>query len=390
MFATCLTCNRHLGRNEEIGAFPVGLRLAWDAGRGRLWVVCTACGGWNLSPLEERWEAIEQCERAFRGTHLRVSTDTIGLARLPSGLELIRVGRAPRAEVAAWRYGRKLLPPGLRGEKVRGHAISGADRVLGSAFSAAARLLPSLRRRGDPATWLRIRADPGRVVHAVELPSGGRALIRLRHLERAELVRPERTEPWHLSVPHEAGLLRLASEQGLRTAGKLLAALNGSWITAEQVRGAIRRLDEAGDPDGYFARVAALALRTSWGRLPDAPRGEPILPPGASDMERLALMLTNRAFWARGAIGSDPRMSLPRLPVVDRLALEMAAHEDSERAALEGELAELARAWREAEEIAQIADALFDERSRPARAAGSPGHGWGIVRGAALARTLSM
>jgi hypothetical protein len=212
-----------------------------------------------------------------------------------------------------------------------------------------------------------------------------------RHLEGAELVRPERMEPWHLMVPHETGLLRLASDQGLRTAGKLLAALNGTWITADQVRGAVHRLDDAGDPDGYFARVAALALRTSWGRLPDAPRGGLVLPPDASDMERLALMLTNRTFWARGAIGSEPRMSLPRLPVVDRLALEMAANEDTERAALEGELAELARAWQEAEEIARIADGLFDERSMGSRGgAGSPGVGWGIVRGAALARTLSM
>jgi hypothetical protein len=36
----------------------------------------------------------------------------------------------------------------------------------------------------------------------------------------------------------------------------------------------------------------------------------------------------------------------------------MAAHEDAERAALEGELETLAAAWREAEEIAAIADAL--------------------------------
>jgi hypothetical protein len=40
------------------------------------------------------------------------------------------------------------------------------------------------------------------------------------------------------------------------------------------------------------------------------------------------------------------------------LALEMALHEQSERCALEGELAELERAWREAEEIAAIADGL--------------------------------
>ena len=51
--------------------------------------------------------------------------------------------------------------------------------------------------------------------------------------------------------------------------------------------------------------------------------------------------------------------SLAALAPAVRLALEMAAHEESERRALEGELAELERAWREAEEIAGIADALL-------------------------------
>jgi hypothetical protein len=41
------------------------------------------------------------------------------------------------------------------------------------------------------------------------------------------------------------------------------------------------------------------------------------------------------------------------------LALEMALHEDTERAALEGDLAALERAWEEAEQIAAIADNLL-------------------------------
>jgi len=47
------------------------------------------------------------------------------------------------------------------------------------------------------------------------------------------------------------------------------------------------------------------------------------------------------------------------LDPVQRLALEMALHEDAERAALEGELGELERAWQEAEEIAGISDNLL-------------------------------
>jgi hypothetical protein len=58
-----------------------------------------------------------------------------------------------------------------------------------------------------------------------------------------------------------------------------------------------------------------------------------------------------------------PRVALGQrileLPTEVRLALEMAAHEDSERRALEGELHVLEEAWREAEEIAGIADDLL-------------------------------
>jgi hypothetical protein len=37
----------------------------------------------------------------------------------------------------------------------------------------------------------------------------------------------------------------------------------------------------------------------------------------------------------------------------------MALHEEAERRALQGELAELERAWRDAEEIAAVADDMF-------------------------------
>jgi hypothetical protein len=46
------------------------------------------------------------------------------------------------------------------------------------------------------------------------------------------------------------------------------------------------------------------------------------------------------------------------LPKVLRLAIEMTLHEDAERAAIEGELHELEHRWREADEIAAIADSL--------------------------------
>ena len=61
----------------------------------------------------------------------------------------------------------------------------------------------------------------------------------------------------------------------------------------------------------------------------------------------------------------------------ERLALEMAVHEESERRALEGELARLAEEWKEAEEIAAIADDMFlppGERHASDGGADSPDH----------------
>jgi hypothetical protein len=128
---------------------------------------------------------------------------------------------------------------------------------------------------------------------------------------------------------------------------------------------AVRKIEDAGNPDDYFNRVVVgIALRTSWGRIPFAPSDERLALTGATDAERIALYVTSRSFWGRGAIGSEPRTLLPQLPLVDRLALEMAAHEDIERRAMEGELAALEAAWAEAEEIAAIADNLVLDADR--------------------------
>src|SRR3954464_14563517 len=105
MYQRCMFCSGALGTNEVLEHFPVGRTLAFDAAKGRLWAVCARCNRWNLTPLEERWEAIEECERRFRGLRLRTQTEHVGLAKLPEGLELIRIGAPLRPEFAAWRYG---------------------------------------------------------------------------------------------------------------------------------------------------------------------------------------------------------------------------------------------------------------------------------------------
>ena len=56
--------------------------------------------------------------------------------------------------------------------------------------------------------------------------------------------------------------------------------------------------------------------------------------------------------------GAGHGTRLVRLPAALRLALEMSLHESDERRAMEGELAMLEERWRQAEEVARIADAL--------------------------------
>jgi hypothetical protein len=194
------------------------------------------------------------------------------------------------------------------------------------------------------------------------------AVVRFKHLSRAALVRPEPGRPWALHIPHDHGVLAIEGDDGVRAAARVLAVINGTerggGFSRDVIEAAVRKVDESAFPGSYFNRVLAIALRSHWGRGPDdagsaLTRPVDTLEVASSDVERLAFRLTGRTFWGRGGIGSEPNTALLDVPLVDRLALEMAAHEETERRALEGELLELETAWREADEIAAIADALL-------------------------------
>ena len=340
MYSACLFCHTALGENDSVESMPIGKRIAFDALKGRLWVVCTHCGRWNLTPFEERWEAVEECERLFRNTRLRVATDNVGLAQPRWGFELVRIGAALRPEIAAWRYGTKLLH--------RAPTVAGYAQSLG------------VNRR----TVMRIRTLPRRHEVLARVKHAKAAItIRYAHLPEAELLRPDQDEMWRLRVRHDHGLALLEGVEAMKAARVLLTALNDGTAHEDMVRAAVAKLDDAGQTDSYFARVAALALGSSWGRLPITRNGNgnQVARRERPLAERLIVRLTARSFWSRGGTGSEERTLLHHVPDTDRLALEMAANEDAERRALTGELAQLEEAWREAEEIAAIADHLLDD-----------------------------
>ena len=331
MYATCLFCNKPLGQNESIEHFPVGRRLAFDASKGRLWVVCPSCERWNLSPLEERWEAIDDAERLYRATRLRAATDQIGLARLRDGTELIRIGEPLRPEFAAWRYGdqfgrrrrRNLLIAGA-GVGVVGALVAGG-LVAGASVGSFGWLIFNATRsvvKGNPqSVAARIRTSDNQILK-----------VRLGHLSETIVDRGE-SSPIAIDVRHEKGRWRFEGPEALRVASTLMPKVNRYGGTKDTIANAVRELELQRGSHAYLEHLAVIAPNVT--RPPVKPR--------------------KRHGWG-GEIQENGLFGMSR---IHRLAFEMALHEEAERRALEGELAELERAWRDAEEIAHIADNLL-------------------------------
>ncbi len=107
----CFFCGAELPELDP-ERLPDRERLAYDPKLGRLWRVCSECTRWNVVPLEDRWEVLEQCERltADHG-ELLVATPHLALYWIGGvhvGGQLIRVGEPPRLDYADWRYSARL------------------------------------------------------------------------------------------------------------------------------------------------------------------------------------------------------------------------------------------------------------------------------------------
>ena len=359
MYSHCPTCVAPLGRNRVLEAFPIGERIAFDLGRGRLWVLCPRCRSWNLAPLEERWEVVEAAERLFETAVVGASTQQMALGRVADGTELIRVGGARAVELAGWRYGRELTS---RWRRHRRLALVGGGVGLGLVLlpavgtgtvaslglgAGAVTLLLRRIRKNRPVFRRRVTSPeasdddlPGILIESGPDPRGEELreageeatlvrLFRKRDVERLLLVPgPEEAGGWRLMVdrwyrpPME--LERREAERSLRA---MLAVWNPWGGSPSQVERAVARVRELGSAD----RVLAQAARD--------------LNAGHAWEHHLAWPFrdTARIQWA------DPTL---------RLALEVAANEEVERRALEGELRLLEREWAEAEELAAIADTL--------------------------------
>jgi hypothetical protein len=136
-----------------------------------------------------------------------------------------------------------------------------------------------------------------------------------------------------ISIPmsNRGGTVHLTGDEAQRAAGYVLPAINWAGAERREVQQAVQLIEQSRRSPADFVHDVA-----------------------------------------RGPGGGRRLLDLPN---ATRLALEMASHEESERRAMEGELALLEAAWKQAEEIAKIADNLlvppsvdeFLERNRAKR-----------------------
>jgi len=349
MYTRCLVCATAFEPNEYLEHAPRGHRLAFDPARGRLWVICRACRRWSLTPIDDRWEALDELER-LATDEARVLSRTDNIALLRAGpIEVVRVGRAARTEEAWWRYGRELTARrrtwnrlGLAGTIAAGAAVAGGWAAGGMSVLGVWLIMghggETLR---DGARWLRFGSSAWR---------GDEACARCGYPVRAIAYRDRLTlglfpaetgdTPGDLDVvaacPRcgrcRAGGLRLSGDEAERTLRRILAYHHFAGASERRVFGASRLIQEAGSP-GELARIVVRDGR----RLGDLPR-------------------------------------------TGGIALEIAANEATEQRLLEAEVAELEAHWRREEELASIIDGeltpvpLLERMRRRVAGGSSPTH----------------
>ena len=323
MYTRCLVCEAPFPENETLEYLPRGRRVAFDAARGRLWMICGACRRWSLVPLIDRWEALEELEKvsADRG-RLLSRTDNIALLAL-GPLEIVRVGRCERREEAWWRYGRELRARRKRFKQVSlaGTAVGAA--AIGGWLTGGIGLLgawvlwehaPRLTIRG--ARWLRFgsaawrgRRECGRCGYVFRtIPYDQRAGLRIQSGGRGAPLVVSRACPVCGTVPDDGAGLRLAGPDAERTLRRVLAYHHFQGASEKRIASATRLIEEVGGVEG-LSRV---------------------------------LVRDGARFGA--------------LPRTGSIALEIAASEDAEGRLLRLELAGLEAHWKREEELAAIID----------------------------------
>lgn len=337
VYSTCLFCVRSLGRNDVLSALPVGRMITFDAHAGRVWVICSRCGGWNLLGFGERWEVIEQCARAFSTATLRHVSGGIGVAKVGRSLELVQIGAdVSESELAAWRYGKRLR------RRRRSYLVSTALTLAAAGLSAT---LAWQAQHPQVTVWTGMfwltawafrdafkRDTVTRRLNRVLATVAGQAESALANWGTfgGAWLQPDAEPPgWSLvlamvqlgernpdtSFPSRTATLR--GESAAHALAAILSAYNLAGASQRAIRGAVRMIGDEGCPAALLCRTEQIARSRGMGR-----RRVTSLPPDL------------------------------------RLAVEVAANSEVERHALNGDMSELAQRWRDADAAGAIADAV--------------------------------
>ncbi len=322
MFTHCLSCRAKFPAPSLLEHPLPGARIAYDPARGRLWSICSVCRSWSLAPIEERWEALEELERATaavpgspRRAHLLAQTDNVALFAL-GPLGIVRVGASDRFEEAWWRYGPHLRADGrsLWRRDVGAMATFGAA-IIGGVLSAALPARYPLLSPTEVRRWLRFgdRAWSGAARCALcgapisELSFFDQTIVKLLP-GHGDDGRPS----LHRRCPHcrneaEGGLhlVGYEAEQALR---RMLAYRHVLGLSEQRVRSAMDLIDREGGP---------------------------------AQLIRVLVHFTNQ---------------LGDLPHDAAVALDVALNETRELRLLGLEMAAVEQYWQEAENLAAIVD----------------------------------
>jgi hypothetical protein len=281
------------------------------------------------------------------------------VARLRDGTRLIRVGDALPVERAVWRYGRGLHRRRFRAQawKVarRGTSVLGFAAPFLAPLAMSAVSVLSLGYVVEEVRQYRRADHLAYRLGAHESPTGRALHLRWRDLSAVRMAPAAdgalRLEAWHWAempvAPHGPVVISGAAASALL--GKALVRINRAGANDRILEHAVRTVEAAGGADQMLHGAGAQGYGLA---APDVALGE-LMPTFSAVLRAMRLKAP-----------PPPRPPTPDITPLhatsSALALEIALHDETERRAMEGELPMLEAMWRDAEEIASIADRLPD------------------------------
>jgi hypothetical protein len=229
---------------------------------------------------------------------------------------MVRVGEPLREEFAAWRYGDQF------GRRRRNAILLTSGIVAGLGVAAVAGIatgVVSASLLGQSGNFVNMFVN-GKTVASVKDEDGKLLKLKRPDLQKVRLFPTEDDQGWGIRIKKGKREPEYTGEEARRVAARLLPRINSGGGRRSTVQDAVARIEESGHPEEFLREVTV---------------------------------------WRKQGFMGDQTGVVYKLPKPTRLALEMALHEESERRALEGELWRLEQAWKEAEEIAGIADGLL-------------------------------